>query len=197
MPFGAADAESIARALKILEPYTKGAKAWFEDGDEAWVKGTLIQRADDESVGIARLVFVRDDSVTSTTAQLVAQTASHTLTTSPMGLGESGSMRRRNSIKAAPLEDLLRMVTRASRLTGGRISSMQRVEDNYVIDIAFSELVEPGADGELLPPLCNPPILDCTPDLTTLSYLHEPAVLYNLKRRYEQHLIYTYSGVVL
>ncbi|KAI7827362.1 P-loop containing nucleoside triphosphate hydrolase protein [Kickxella alabastrina] len=145
MPFGAADAESIARALKILEPYTKGAKAWFEDGDEAWVKGTLIQRADDESVGIARLIFVRDDLVTSTTAHLVAQAGSHTLTTSSMGLTNCGARCRRGAA-SAPLQS---------------------------------------------------PILDCTPDLTTLSYLHEPAVLYNLKRRYEQHLIYTYSGVVL
>ncbi|KAI8325099.1 hypothetical protein GQ54DRAFT_255400, partial [Martensiomyces pterosporus] len=74
---------------------------------------------------------------------------------------------------------------------------MQRVDNSYVFDVSFAELVEPGADAEILPPLCNPPILDCTPDLTTLSYLHEPAVLYNLRRRYEQKQIYTYSGVVL
>ncbi|KAI9502568.1 P-loop containing nucleoside triphosphate hydrolase protein, partial [Coemansia spiralis] len=129
MPFAIADADSTAKALKILEHYTKGAKAWFEDTEDAWAKATLMQRTQDDQLGICRLVF--------------------------------------------------------------------RVDSSYVIDVVFSELVEPGADTELLPPLCNPPILDCTPDLTTLSYLHEPAVLYNLKRRYEQKEIYTYSGVVL
>ncbi|KAJ2711976.1 Myosin type-2 heavy chain 1 [Coemansia spiralis] len=101
------------------------------------------------------------------------------------------------SVRAATADDLKRVVARGSRLTGGRISSVARVDGSYVFDILFAELVEPGADGELLPPLCNPPILDCTPDLTTLSYLHEPAVLYNLRRRYERKEIYTYSGVVL
>ncbi|KAJ2262386.1 Myosin type-2 heavy chain 1 [Coemansia sp. RSA 376] len=215
-----ADSDIIARALKILEPYTKGARAWFEDADEAWVKGTLVQRTDDKEVGVGRLVFVRDDSVGSSTAQFIAQTASppapparqlaatsssdstqSAATTtggeSPQPRASNGG-RRKMSVRAATTSDeLKRIVARGSRLTGGRISSMVRVDDNYVIDIAFAELAEPGADADLLPPLCNPPILDCTPDLTTLSYLHEPAVLYNLKRRYEQRMIYTYSGVVL
>ncbi|KAJ2875046.1 Myosin type-2 heavy chain 1, partial [Coemansia aciculifera] len=215
-----ADSDIIARALKILEPYTKGARAWFEDADEAWVKGTLVQRTDDKEVGVGRLVFVRDDSVGSPTAQFIAQTASppapparqlaatssfdSTQSTGTATGGESpqprtsNAGRRKMSVRAATTSDeLKRIVARGSRLTGGRISSMVRVDDNYVIDIAFAELAEPGADADLLPPLCNPPILDCTPDLTTLSYLHEPAVLYNLKRRYEQRMIYTYSGVVL
>ena len=51
-----------------------------------------------------------------------------------------------------------------------------------------------GAD---LPPLKNPPILEGIDDLTGLSYLHEPAVLHNIKTRYSQHNIYTYSGIVL
>ncbi|ORY03520.1 myosin-2 [Basidiobolus meristosporus CBS 931.73] len=48
-----------------------------------------------------------------------------------------------------------------------------------------------------LPPLCNPPILEGIDDLTNLSYLHEPAVLHNIRTRYSQHNIYTYSGIVL
>jgi len=34
-------------------------------------------------------------------------------------------------------------------------------------------------------------------DLTTLSHLHEPAVLENIRVRYAQKVIYTYSGIVL
>lgn len=50
------------------------------------------------------------------------------------------------------------------------------------------------SDGEL-PPLRNPDILIGENDLTSLSYLHEPAVLYNLQVRFCNHnAIYTYCG---
>lgn len=50
---------------------------------------------------------------------------------------------------------------------------------------------------DILPPLRNPPMLEGIDDLTNLSYLHEPAVLHNIRTRYAQHNIYTYSGIVL
>ena len=51
---------------------------------------------------------------------------------------------------------------------------------------------------ESLPPLRNPGILIGENDLTSLSYLHEPAVLYNLRKRFiDQQEIYTYCGIVL
>ncbi|XP_022250756.1 unconventional myosin-Va-like isoform X1 [Limulus polyphemus] len=51
---------------------------------------------------------------------------------------------------------------------------------------------------EKLPPLRNPEILVGENDLTSLSYLHEPAVLYNLQVRFcNQNVIYTYCGIVL
>lgn len=49
----------------------------------------------------------------------------------------------------------------------------------------------------LLPPLKNPPVLEGIDDLANLSYLHEPAVLHNVRLRYDQQSIYTYSGIVL
>ncbi|KAJ3067979.1 Myosin type-2 heavy chain 1 [Podochytrium sp. JEL0797] len=48
-----------------------------------------------------------------------------------------------------------------------------------------------------LPPLKNPPMLEGIDDLSNLSYLHEPAVLHNIRLRYLQEQIYTYSGLVL
>uniref|UniRef100_A0A914C028 Uncharacterized protein n=1 Tax=Acrobeloides nanus TaxID=290746 RepID=A0A914C028_9BILA len=49
-----------------------------------------------------------------------------------------------------------------------------------------------------LPFLCNPDILIGKDDLTSLSYLHEPAVLFNLRHRFEKrNIIYTYCGIVL
>lgn len=47
-----------------------------------------------------------------------------------------------------------------------------------------------------LPPLRNPEILIGENDLTALSYLHEPAVLHNLKYRFcTLYTIYTYCGM--
>uniref|UniRef100_A0A8C8BPW1 Myosin VB n=1 Tax=Otus sunia TaxID=257818 RepID=A0A8C8BPW1_9STRI len=52
--------------------------------------------------------------------------------------------------------------------------------------------------GNELPLLRNPDILVGENDLTALSYLHEPAVLHNLKVRFlESNHIYTYCGIVL
>lgn len=49
-----------------------------------------------------------------------------------------------------------------------------------------------------LPPLRNPDILVGENDLTALSYLHEPAVLHNLRVRFvDSKLIYTYCGIIL
>ncbi|KAF7668363.1 hypothetical protein LDENG_00016100 [Lucifuga dentata] len=49
-----------------------------------------------------------------------------------------------------------------------------------------------------LPPLGNPDILEGENDLTALSFLHEPAVLHNLRVRFlEYSSIYTYCGIVL
>eukprot|EP00095_Tigriopus_kingsejongensis_P008891 maker-scaffold566_size135349-snap-gene-0.26 protein:Tk08891 transcript:maker-scaffold566_size135349-snap-gene-0.26-mRNA-1 annotation:"myosin va" len=48
------------------------------------------------------------------------------------------------------------------------------------------------------PPLRNPDILIGENDLTSLSHLHEPAVLHNLSVRFMQNQsIYTYCGIVL
>lgn len=53
-------------------------------------------------------------------------------------------------------------------------------------------------DEKELPHLRNPPILIGQNDLTALSYLHEPDVLYNLEVRFkERQVIYTYCGIVL
>jgi myosin V len=53
-------------------------------------------------------------------------------------------------------------------------------------------------DEKELPHLRNPQLLIGQNDLTSLSYLHEPDVLYNLEVRFkESQIIYTYCGIVL
>lgn len=52
--------------------------------------------------------------------------------------------------------------------------------------------------ADKLPPLRNPEILIGGNDLTSLSYLHEPAVLHNLQVRFcNNNVIYTYCGIIL
>ncbi|KAJ8391649.1 hypothetical protein AAFF_G00087900 [Aldrovandia affinis] len=54
------------------------------------------------------------------------------------------------------------------------------------------------SEGTHLPHLRNPDILVGENDLTALSYLHEPAVLHNLRVRFvESKIIYTYCGIIL
>lgn len=61
-----------------------------------------------------------------------------------------------------------------------------------------SQVIQIKAPEKDLPPLRNPDILIGQNDLTSLSYLHEPAVLYNLEYRFsENNFIYTYCGIVL
>ena len=43
----------------------------------------------------------------------------------------------------------------------------------------------------------NPSIQDNVDDLTTLSYMHDPAILHALNLRYSLDMIYSYSGPIL
>ncbi|CAN9499418.1 unnamed protein product [Ophioblennius macclurei] len=84
--------------------------------------------------------------------------------------------------------------------------SAELVKDYTPGDLTLSLQLEDGTKvehkidpktNELLP-LRNPNILVGENDLTALSYLHEPAVLHNLRVRFiHSKLIYTYCGIVL
>ncbi|CAF1093948.1 unnamed protein product [Rotaria sordida] len=58
------------------------------------------------------------------------------------------------------------------------------------------EIIPIKSDSDL-PPLRNPEILIGQKDLTALSYLNEPEVLYNLESRFNKSQIYTKCGIVL
>ncbi|XP_073680092.1 unconventional myosin-Vb [Garra rufa] len=67
-----------------------------------------------------------------------------------------------------------------------------KLEDESTLEYSI------GPKDNPLPFLRNPDILVGENDLTALSYLHEPAVLHNLKVRFlESNHIYTYCGIVL
>ncbi|XP_020354476.1 unconventional myosin-Vb isoform X1 [Oncorhynchus kisutch] len=72
-------------------------------------------------------------------------------------------------------------------------------DENVVLQISDGREVQyPVAPPSGLPPLANPDILEGENDLTALSFLHEPAVLHNLRVRFlDYSSIYTYCGIVL
>ncbi|KAL6450902.1 MYO2 Myosin-2 [Candida maltosa Xu316] len=74
------------------------------------------------------------------------------------------------------------------------IKLVSETDETQEFNIETEDLSE---ENEKLPPLRNPPILEAAEDLTSLSYLNEPAVLQAIKLRYSQLNIYTYSGIVL
>jgi len=77
-----------------------------------------------------------------------------------------------------------------SDYTGGQL----QIED----DEGEASTIKIKSEDTDLPPLRNPDILIGENDLTSLSYLHEPAVLHNLTVRFvEREQIYTYCGIVL
>ncbi|CAJ0757419.1 21238_t:CDS:10, partial [Entrophospora sp. SA101] len=77
-----------------------------------------------------------------------------------------------------------------------QLSSKEVSSDDELIVTTTLQKLEKSNNAEL-PPLRNPPMLEDVDDLTSLSYLNEPAVLHTIKIRYLQNIIYTYSGIVL
>ncbi|CAJ0949594.1 unnamed protein product [Ranitomeya imitator] len=57
-------------------------------------------------------------------------------------------------------------------------------KDEYTVTVKDSQLMQQ-----------NPPKFDKIEDMAMLTFLNEPAVLYNLKERYAAWMIYTYSGL--
>lgn len=78
----------------------------------------------------------------------------------------------------------------------GRMSSNDSDKSSMEVGSTGTYSLPDGKNS--LPFLRNPDILLGQNDLTNLSYLHEPAVLYNLRKRFvDQEEIYTYCGIVL
>lgn len=84
-------------------------------------------------------------------------------------------------LRAELLEDL--------KFTSTTIKLKREIDD---------EIIDEPCKPDALPFLANPEILIGKDDLTNMSYLHEPAVLHNLRFRFEKKKsIYTYCGIVL
>ncbi|CAG8495632.1 7285_t:CDS:10 [Ambispora gerdemannii] len=82
-------------------------------------------------------------------------------------------------------------------LTDDQVKLSFKTEHNKEVVVASTLTKLKASNNADLPPLRNPPMLEAVDDLTSLSYLNEPAVLHTIKTRYLQRNIYTYSGIVL
>ncbi|NWR74142.1 MYH6 protein, partial [Centropus unirufus] len=72
----------------------------------------------------------------------------------------------------------------------GRLLSRQQGEASVQTELGETVTVK---EADVYPE--NPPKFDKIEDMAMLTFLHEPAVLYNLKERYASWMIYTYSGL--
>uniref|UniRef100_A0A8D3DPJ3 Methyl-CpG binding domain protein 3b n=1 Tax=Scophthalmus maximus TaxID=52904 RepID=A0A8D3DPJ3_SCOMX len=71
-------------------------------------------------------------------------------------------------------------------------------DKHLLLQLSNGKIQYPVGSPPDLPPLGNPDILEGENDLTALSFLHEPAVLHNLRVRFlDYSSIYTYCGIVL
>ncbi|NWH82554.1 MYH6 protein, partial [Piaya cayana] len=72
----------------------------------------------------------------------------------------------------------------------GQLLSRQQGEASVQTELGETVTVK---EADVYPE--NPPKFDKIEDMAMLTFLHEPAVLYNLKERYASWMIYTYSGL--
>ena len=72
--------------------------------------------------------------------------------------------------------------------------ALLKLENGDEVKINLNE-IEDSPDETLY--LRNPPVLEASEDLTSLSLLNEPSVLHAIKKRFIAKNIYTYSGIVL
>ncbi|XP_042909749.1 unconventional myosin-Va isoform X2 [Parasteatoda tepidariorum] len=80
---------------------------------------------------------------------------------------------------------------------GAQVEKFEKEELSVELEDGRKQTIKIKSEDQL-PPLRNPDILIGENDLTSLSYLHEPGVLYNLQVRFcNQNAIYTYCGIVL
>ncbi|KAG5286818.1 hypothetical protein AALO_G00019120 [Alosa alosa] len=73
-----------------------------------------------------------------------------------------------------------------------KASVVSREGDKVTVDTANGKTVTFKEDQIMQQ---NPPKFDKIEDMAMLTFLHEPAVLFNLKERYAAWMIYTYSGL--
>ncbi|KAJ1673012.1 Myosin type-2 heavy chain 1, partial [Spiromyces aspiralis] len=208
-----ANAGSKSKWHTALDSYSKGVQAWFRDSNESrWFTATLVHREIDESLDRIRFVFERDLPPSLPQHSHVVPTSGvpssgTSASADAMSLSSSGSFRSVversatiSTISSPPAasKPSSAVIGRSAAYSSDTIGPDGKGSDDsstIVFEATFAEIFD--SKAKELPYLHNPSVLDGVEDLTNLSHLNEPAVLYNLQERYRRKEIYTYSGVVL
>ncbi|KAL6949767.1 hypothetical protein ACO0QE_000427 [Hanseniaspora vineae] len=90
------------------------------------------------------------------------------------------------------VNDSQEVFTKAKLLSSEKDPKDKKKSLHRVIKLSTNEQVTVSQYME-----ANPPTFDKVSDLSELTYLNEPSVLYNLMERYSDDMIYTYSGLFL
>ncbi|KAJ1918365.1 Myosin type-2 heavy chain 1 [Mycoemilia scoparia] len=178
-----------------LKAYTKDVHAWFQlDCESGWFTAILVDKIIDEKVNLIRMEFKRNVSDTVFEKSLLAKESNDLYDTSSFSGIHTGSATitpTHSPVKTKPKPGAFDHLSQSPTISG-----LEWDDDGYIIfEATFDEVFE--KKTKELPYLRNPSALEGVEDLTNLSYLHEPAILYNLQERYRRNEIYTYSGVVL
>ncbi|OMJ15769.1 Myosin-2, partial [Smittium culicis] len=100
--------------------------------------------------------------------------------------------------KIVPNEDIKSLLSKEKKLENLGIWSAEAAPEKDSVILTFKATIRDICKKRVeLPYLRNPLILDGIDDLTNLSHLNEPSVVHDLKIRFLEKKIYTYSGVVL
>ena len=154
----------------VSHPYSKGTRVWLPDPQEAWSAGEI--------------------TAVDTPANADSSQADEVTITLRIKQEQNPDV---EIVQSFPLSVLV-AAGQNQLIPSGTAAATSPSANN-----GTGALVGKDEEGKaiILPPLRNPPLLEQTDDLANLSNLNEPSVLHAISTRYDMHLPYTYSGIVL
>jgi myosin-5 len=160
-------------------PYIKGTRVWLPDPQQAWSAGEITAVDNPSNVDTAE----SDDVYITLHIKQEQNPDVEIVQSFPLSVLVAAGQNQLVPTNAAATSPATTTTTTATPGVGSGAGSLVGKDD----------------DGKpvILPPLRNPPLLEQTDDLSNLSNLNEPSVLHAISTRYDMHLPYTYSGIVL
>ncbi|KAJ9119953.1 hypothetical protein QFC24_005436 [Naganishia onofrii] len=160
-------------------PYIKGTRVWLPDPQQAWSAGEITAVDNPSNVDTAE----SDDVYITLHIKQEQNPDVEIVQSFPLSVLVAAGQNQLVPSNAAATSPATTTTTTATPGVGSGAGSLVGKDD----------------DGKpvILPPLRNPPLLEQTDDLSNLSNLNEPSVLHAISTRYDMHLPYTYSGIVL
>lgn len=165
--------------------HTTGSKVWVKDEVEGWVKGEVIKLE-----GTSIVVLLEGSEQQRRVPQEEAPLQNNDTRGVEVRLGPIATV---SWAAAGQLRQTAQVLQRscalAARLHGHASGLIMLMEHRKECITASRARVQPAPNTST--------ILNILQDMTALSYLHEPGVLWNLRQRFMFDEIYTYTGSIL